>query len=234
MEKVGAIILAAGKGSRMHSDCPKQFMNLCGKPVLYYSLQEFSTCPDINKVILVTGKEDIEYCQKEIIEKYQINKVCSVVPGGSERYWSVWNGLQEVTDCEYVLIHDAARPCVTQDMIRRSIEEVKKNDACTVGVPVKDTIKIVDEAGVGIATPKRDTLWKIQTPQSFHVQKLMSAYQKMKQENVMDITDDTMIMERFLGVHSKVINGNYSNIKITTPEDLDIVKFFFEKNKKSC
>lgn len=234
MSKIAAIILAAGKGSRMHADCPKQFMSLCGKPVLFYSLQVFSACPEIDEIVLVVGEGNIEYCQNEIIGKYKIPKVKAIVPGGSERYWSVWNGLKEVEDCEYVLIHDSARPCVTMDMIERSVEEVKKTDACTVGVPVKDTIKVVDESGMGIETPQRDTLWQIQTPQSFSVKLLLRAYEKMQQESATDITDDTMIVERFAGVNSKVIYGDYCNVKITTPEDLESVEFFFGKNEKSC
>lgn len=218
----------------MHAECPKQFMDLCGKPVLYYSLQVFSSCSQIDEIVLVTGEENIEYCQLDIVDKYRIPKVKAVVAGGSERYWSVLNGLKEVEDCEYVLIHDSARPCVTEDIIRRSIIEVKNTNACTVGVPVKDTIKVVDETGMGIETPKRDTLWQIQTPQSFSVSLLLRAYEKLKCENATDITDDTMIVERFEGVNSKVIFGDYCNIKITTPEDLETVKKFFEKNKKSC
>lgn len=234
MGKIAAIILAAGKGSRMHADCPKQFMDLYGKPVLFYSLQAFSSCDQIDEIVLVTGEKNIEYCRKSLVDRYEIPKVKSVVSGGSERYWSVFNGLKEVKDCEYVLIHDSARPCVTADIINRSIDEVKKTNACTVGVPVKDTIKIVDEEGMGIETPNRDTLWQIQTPQSFSVELLLHAYEKMRRENAVDITDDTMIVERFAGVNSRVIFGDYCNIKITTPEDLETVKIFFEKNKKSC
>ena len=234
MSKVAAIILAAGKGSRMKSDRPKQFMELEGKPVLYYSLNVFSSCPQIEKIVLVTGENDIEFCKKDVVEKYNIPKVCDIVAGGEERYWSVLNGLEVVKNYDYVLIHDAARPCVTLDMIEKSIDDVKKVSACTVGVPVKDTIKIVDEDGMGIDTPKRDTLWQIQTPQSFSVKLLMAAYDRMREQKATDITDDTMIVERFAGVKSKVIYGDYCNIKVTTPEDFDVIKFFLKKNKKSC
>lgn len=227
--KIAAIVLAAGKGSRMQSNCPKQFMDLCGKPVVYYSLWEFSLCEEIDQIILVTGKDDIDYCKREIIEKYNIPKISQIVAGGSERYWSVRNGLQEVKECSYVLIHDAARPCLTQDMIRRSIDTVKETGACTVGVPVKDTIKVVDDEGYGVDTPDRQTLWQIQTPQSFSVEKLLDAYEEMEKKNDTQITDDTMIMERYGGCKSKVIMGNYCNIKITTPEDLKVAEFFLKK-----
>lgn len=233
MGKVTAIILAAGKGNRMHSDVPKQFLDLCGKPVLYYSLKAFQDS-SVDDIILVTGKDDIVYCENDIIKKYHINKVKAVVSGGAERYWSVKNGLLAAKGTEYVLIHDAARPCVTVEMIEHSIEAVRRFKACTVGVPVKDTIKVVDCENVGIDTPVRDTLWQIQTPQSFCYDDIMKAYWKMEQMQDANITDDTMIMERYLGQKTKVILGDYRNIKITTPEDLLVAEIFLENLEKSC
>lgn len=233
MGKVTAIILAAGKGNRMHSDVPKQFLDLCGKPVLYYSLKAFQDS-SVDDIILVTGKDDIVYCENAIIKKYHINKVKAVVAGGAERYWSVKNGLAAAEGTEYVLIHDAARPCVTVEMIEHSIEAVRQFKACTVGVPVKDTIKVVDCENVGIDTPARDTLWQIQTPQSFCYDNIMRAYWKMEQTQDIDITDDTMIMECYLGQKTKVILGDYRNIKITTPEDLLVAEIFFGNLEKSC
>ena len=233
MGKVTAIILAAGKGNRMHSEVPKQFLELGGKPVLYYSLNAFekSTADDI---ILVTGKDDIAYCEEQIIEKYHFNKVKAVVEGGAERYWSVKNGLIAARGSEYVLIHDAARPCIGEDIIERSIIEVMRNGSCTVGMPVKDTIKVVDGNNYGVDTPSRDTLWQIQTPQCFRYEEIIAAYEKMEQAKDTDITDDTMIMERYLGVRTKVILGDYRNIKITTPEDLNIAEIFLRKMEESC
>lgn len=225
MKHVTAIVLAAGKGNRMHSDIPKQFMELNGKPVLYYSLKCFEDSV-VDDIVLVTGEADIDYCKNEIVEKYHLHKVKAVVSGGSERYWSVEKGLKAAAGADFVLIHDAARPCLTKDMIERSIKEVELSGACTVGVPVKDTIKRVDENGIGIETPPREGLMQIQTPQSFGYADILAAYEKMKEENATDITDDTMIMERYLGVKTKVIQGDYCNIKITTPEDLLIAKNF--------
>ena len=233
MGKVTAIILAAGKGNRMHSEVPKQFLELDGKPVLYYSLNAFEKST-VDDIILVTGKDDIAYCEKEIIHKYHFNKVRTVVEGGTERYWSVKNGLVAAKGAEYVLIHDAARPCVGKDIIERSIIEVMQNRSCTVGVPVKDTIKVVDSNNYGIDTPSRDTLWQIQTPQCFQYSEIIEAYEKMEQAKDTDITDDTMIMERYLGVKTKVILGDYCNIKITTPEDLNIAEIFLRKLEESC
>lgn len=233
MGKVTAIILAAGKGNRMHSEVPKQFLELDGKPVLYYSLNAFEQST-VDDIILVTGKEDIAYCEEEIINKYHFNKVRTIVAGGTERYWSVKNGLAAAKGAEYVLIHDAARPCIGQDIIERSIIEVMRNGSCTVGMPVKDTIKVVDCNHYGIDTPSRDTLWQIQTPQCFRYQEIVAAYEKMEQAKDTDITDDTMIMERYFGVRTKVILGDYCNIKITTPEDLNIAEIFLRNLEESC
>lgn len=231
MKHITAIVLAAGKGSRMHSDVPKQFLDLCGKPVLFYSLAAFEKSL-VDDIILVTGKEDIEYCRRDIVDKYHFNKVKKIVAGGTERYWSVSNGLQAAKGADYVLIHDAARPCLTQQIIKNSILEVLKTGACTVGVPVKDTIKLVDDNGFGIETPPRNYLWQIQTPQSFCYKVIMEAYEKMEQAKDTDITDDTMIVERYLGKKTKVILGDYCNIKITTGEDLFTAENFLKKIKK--
>lgn len=230
---ITAIVLAAGKGSRMHSEIPKQYLELCGKPVLYYSLKRFEESL-VNDIILVAGKEDITYCKKDIVEKYQLYKVKQIVEGGTERYWSVRNGLNAAVGADYVLIHDSARPCLTVDMIEQSILEVIQSGACTLGVPVKDTIKIVDQHCMGIETPPRDYLWQVQTPQSFSYKDIIKAYHRMEQEMNVNITDDTMIMERYLDKKTKLILGDYCNIKITTPEDLLIAKIFLEKNEKSC
>lgn len=232
-KKVTAIVLAAGKGSRMQSDVPKQYLEIDGKPILYYSLRAFEQS-SVDDIILVTRPEDIEYCQNDIVDGYKLSKVSCVVAGGEERYWSVWNGLRACEKTGYVLIHDAARPCITVERIEESISSVIKWGACTLGVPVKDTIKQVDDNNYGVATPIRKYLWQIQTPQSFSYEQLVDAYKKMIQDKVTDITDDTMIIERYLNLKTKVIQGDYSNLKVTTPEDLDLVQKFFEKNKKSC
>lgn len=230
---ITAIVLAAGKGSRMQSDIPKQYMSIAGRPVLYYSLKAFEES-SVDDIILVTCEDDVSYCENEIINRYNISKVKGVVAGGTERYWSVRNGLSVADGSDYILIHDAARPCLTQEMIEHSIETVKKTGACTVGVPVKDTIKLVDEECFGVDTPPRNKLWQVQTPQTFLYRDLVEAYQRMEQSGDTDITDDTMIVERYLGIKTKMILGDYCNIKITTPEDLHVAEIFLKKSKKSC
>lgn len=227
--KMTAIVLAAGKGSRMHREIPKQFIEVEGYPVLYYSLKAFQESP-VDEIILVTSEDYVDYCVENIVNRYNLTKVRSVITGGAERYDSVYRGLIAASDSKYVLIHDGARPCITQKIIVDSMEMVKKCEACTVGVPVKDTIKVVDSNHMGMDTPDRSTLWQIQTPQCFNRDLLLACYDKMKQDKSVVITDDTMIVERYSNVQAKVIMGAYENIKITTPEDLKISSIFLKKD----
>ena len=235
MNKITAIVLAAGSGSRMKNKTKKQFMEIKGKPVIWYSLFEFEKSR-VDEIILVTGKEDIDYCKKEIVEKYNLKKIKNVVAGGSERYESVYNGLKEVTG-NIVLIHDGARPLINNEIIERSIEGTIKSDACVVGVPVKDTIKRADKEGYIIDTPNRSELWITQTPQSFKTDLVKMAYKKMKEElekgnTTLNITDDAMVMEEFTTNQVRFVQGDYKNIKVTTPEDIDIAELFIELDAK--
>ena len=235
MNKITAIVLAAGSGSRMKSKTKKQFMEIKGKPVIWYSLFEFEKSR-VDEIILVTGKEDIDYCKKEIVEKYNLKKIKNVVAGGSERYESVYNGLKEVTG-NIVLIHDGARPLINNEIIERSIEGTIKSDACVVGVPVKDTIKRANKEGYIIDTPNRSELWITQTPQSFKTDLVKMAYKKMKEElekgnTTLNITDDAMVVEEFTTNQVRFAQGDYKNIKVTTPEDIDIAELFIELDAK--
>ncbi len=235
MNKITAIVLAAGSGSRMKSKTKKQFMEIKGKPVIWYSLFEFEKSR-VDEIILVTGKEDIDYCKKEIVEKYNLKKIKNVVAGGSERYESVYNGLKEVTG-NIVLIHDGARPLINNEIIERSIEGTIKSDACVVGVPVKDTIKRANKEGYIIDTPNRSELWITQTPQSFKTDLVKMAYKKMKEElekgnTNLNITDDAMVVEEFTTNQVRFVQGDYKNIKVTTPEDIDIAELFIEVDAK--
>lgn len=219
MAEYAAIVLAAGSGKRMNSTVHKQYLALGGKPVLYYSLKAFEES-SVSFIILVTGAGEEEYCRREIIEKYGIQKIKQIVTGGKERYHSVYEGLKAAGGADYVLIHDGARPFVDQGMILRSMEAVKEYQACIVGMPVKDTIKIVDRANFAIDTPDRQQLWQIQTPQTFSYKMIYEAYKQMLMMEEDKITDDAMVLERITGQRVKVIEGCYQNIKITTPEDL--------------
>ena len=235
MNKITAIVLAAGSGSRMKNKTKKQFMEIKGKPVIWYSLFEFEKSR-VDEIILVTGKEDIDYCKKEIVEKYNLKKIKNVVAGGSERYESVYNGLKEVTG-NIVLIHDGARPLINNEIIERSIEGTIKSDACVVGVPVKDTIKRANKEWYIIDTPNRSELWITQTPQSFKTDLVKMAYKKMKEElekgnTNLNITDDAMVVEEFTTNQVRFVQGDYKNIKVTTPEDIDIAELFIELDAK--
>lgn len=227
-----AIVLAAGQGRRMGTATQKQYLEIFGKPVLYYSLETFQNSEIIDEIILVVGEGQEGYCAKEIVEKYQIQKVKKIVCGGAERYHSVWNGLKELSEDGYVFIHDGARPFVDDEMIIRAYEEVLQYKACVVGMPVKDTIKIADSSEFAQETPNRNRVWSVQTPQVFEITLIKKAYKKLIEQEDNTVTDDAMVVEKMLGEKVKLVQGSYKNIKITTPEDLDIAKIFAKKTKK--
>lgn len=213
-----AIVLAAGSGKRMKSTEKKQFMELAGKSVLYYSLHVMQES-NVDEIILVTAKEDMEYC-KTLVSTYQITKVVHIVEGGNERFESVKNGL-DVAKGKRVLIHDGARPLISKEKIEEMIS--LEEDNVILAVPVKDTIKIVDEEGIICATPARSSLFAAQTPQMFLTETMRKAYAEMdKLEKAKEITDDAMLVSEFLGVKVKVLEGEYTNIKITTPDDMTL------------
>lgn len=224
MAKYTAIVLSAGKGSRMGSSVHKQYLLLCGRPVIYYTLKAFEESP-VDEIVLVTGEGEEEYCRKEIVEKYKLNKVTKIVKGGKERYHSVFQGLSACEHTDYVLIHDGARPFIGQEVIRHTMDEVQKKHACIVAVPVKDTIKKVDENGKVEDTPPRKSLYTVQTPQAFSYSLIYDSYQKMIADGREDVTDDAMVVEAYGKVPVYVIDGSYRNIKITTPEDLEMAEF---------
>lgn len=222
--KTAAIVLAGGSGRRMNANTKKQYIQIQGKPMLYYALAAFEKS-GVDEITLVVAPGDEQYCQKEIVEKYHLRKVKAITAGGKERYHSVFNGLQVLCNIDYVLIHDAARPFLTQEIITQTMECVKQYQACVVAVPSKDTIKISDESGFVQTTPPRRFVWNIQTPQAFSFSLIWEAYQKLfsMEESLrekLEITDDAMAVEQTMHVPIKLLHGSYDNIKITTPEDL--------------
>lgn len=231
-----AVVLAGGRGKRMGTTLAKQYLMLHGKPILCYSLEVFESSAFIEDVILVVGKGQIPYCRREIVEKYQFHKVRAVVEGGTERYHSVWEALKLIEQRDlhdgYVFIHDGARPFIKEDILRRAYEEVCVSKACVVGMPVKDTIKIADEQRCIHMTPKRSLVWQIQTPQVFAAELIISAYREVieKEQQLLEqgvqITDDAMVVENVCGCPVKLVEGSYENLKITTPEDLEIAEIF--------
>lgn len=224
-----AVVLAAGKGSRMKSDIPKQYLEIDGKPVLYYSLAVMENS-FVDEVILVTGNQQVDYCQKEIVEKYGFSKVTKVVAGGVERYLSVYQGLLACQDADYVYIHDGARPFITQQIMNNAKACVERYQACAAGMPVKDTIKIADVDGFAVETPQRSLVWQVQTPQVFSYQVVRQAYDKLLAlKDTPTVTDDTMVVETMTDTPVKMFEASYENIKITTPEDLGVAEVFAKK-----
>lgn len=225
-----AIVLAAGRGKRMQSSVHKQYLLVRNKPVLYYSLKAFEGSI-IDDIVLVVGEGEEDFCQREILDKYGFHKIRTIVCGGKERYHSVAYGIRSINwECDYIFIHDGARPFVDDEIIKRVFDEVKQSKACVVGMPVKDTIKIADEKGFVAGTPDRSRIWQIQTPQVFEKQLIVAAYERLltEEEKLLAegviVTDDAMVVEYFMKIPVKLVQGSYENIKITTPEDLKIAE----------
>lgn len=231
-DKCTAIVLSAGKGKRMGTDRAKQYLDLCGKPVLYYCLRAFQDS-FIDEIVIVASGDDFEYLKEEIVDKYGIKKVTKIVEGGAERYDSVLNGLRAAGSCNYIFIHDGARPFIDDDILNRAYETVKRYGSAIVSVPSKDTVKTVDSEGITVDTPDRKTVWLMQTPQVFSYKPILEAYERMAgSHSLAGITDDAMVMERFGDLPVHVSEGSYRNIKITTPEDMLIAEAFINDMRK--
>jgi len=222
-----AIILSAGKGKRMGEPINKQYLMINEYPILYYTLKAFSESNSIDEIILVVAEGEMDYCRREIIEKYKFLKVKDVVIGGKERQESVLNGLIALSNCEVVLIHDGARPFVTQSIISDAIIYANLYGATACGVEPKDTIKVKDSLGFSVETPERETLVCVQTPQAFKYDLILDCHKRINEEGIR-VTDDTMVVERY-GNRVYLYKGSYNNIKITTPEDLEIGRQILER-----
>lgn len=217
---VTAIILIAGNSTRFGQNRNKNFEIINGKPIIVYSLEEFDKNKYIDNIIIATKKSDIDKF-KNIIQKEQLTKKVDIVLGGETRKESVYNCIKN-TDSDIVIIHDGARPVIKQDYISKCIEEMKEYKGVTMGVKTKDTIKITDENDIVINTTKRSNTWVIQTPQCFERKILLEMHQKYQGE---EITDDCILMEKG-NYRVKVLEGEYTNVKVTTYEDIKIVKEF--------
>ena len=232
-----AIVLCAGRGNRMKSDVPKQFMLLGTKPVICYCLEVFEKSKDIDEVIVVTGSDAIKFVEDDIVGRYGFKKVKAVVEGGSERTFSVYNGLKAIEkrkalngEKTIVFIHDGARPFVDDKIIEDTLQDALKYGASVSAVKTKDTIKICDENGFVISTPNRDQLYNIHTPQVFDFDLIFDAYKKLM-ENPKPVSDDAGVLEEFSDVKVKLTEGSYDNIKITTPEDFFVANNILKKLK---
>ena len=216
----GVVIVAAGTGSRMNMGINKQFIKLEGKEIIAYTIEKFYNNSNIEDIVVVVKEDEYKINKKEILDKYNFKNV-KIAYGGKERQDSVYNGLKLLDEkCDVVLIHDGARPFVSDKIIDKSIAEATEHKAIVVGVPVKDTIKVIDNDKNIVDTPNRSVLWAVQTPQTFDYNILIDAY-KDAFKNKFYGTDDAMLVER-IGYKVKMLEGSYNNIKITTQEDLNI------------
>jgi len=222
MSRFCAIVLSGGKGKRMGGSVPKQYMMLGDKPILAHSLIAFEQS-DVDDIVIVCAGGEEEYIKKEFVDKYELKKVKCICVGGEERYDSVYNGLMKVSDCEYVLIHDGARPYVSGEITSRNISEVSKYQAVATAIKATDTVKIADENGFIVSTPDRNNVYFMQTPQTFAydlVTKAYSSYMKERENgNTLKVTDDAQVVELYGGVKVKTVEGDVTNIKITYPSD---------------
>ena len=227
---VSVIVAAAGMSNRMGNKINKQFIDIDNKPILVHTLNKFEQCRLIDEIILISKEEEVEYTRKEIVKKYGFKKVRKIIKGGKERQDSIYNGLLALDEkCDIVLTHDGARPFVREKNIKEGIKGVIEYGACLIGVPVKDTIKVMDEEANIHHTPNRSLLWAAQTPQCFWRELIQAGYEHAIDEGIVG-TDDSSLVEK-IGHKVKMIMGNYDNIKITTPEDLIIAESLLEVDK---
>ena len=224
-----AIIPAAGIGKRFGEARNKSFVALAGKPLLLWALEAVHALPEVVEIIPVLKDSDMEYAV-DLLDEYSFPKVKKIAPGGQERQDSVFHGLNLVEEKESViLVHDGARPLVESTVISAAISQLTDCDGVVLGIPLKDTVKEVEE-GIASKTLTRGTLWSIQTPQIFPYEKIYAAYEKAMSESFYS-TDDSALVEKY-GGRIKVVMGSYTNIKITTPEDLEIAELFLERREK--
>jgi 2-C-methyl-D-erythritol 4-phosphate cytidylyltransferase len=224
-QRVGAVIAAAGKSQRM-GEIDKLFALLGGKPLLVRTTQPFQQCSLIDQVVVVVSGEREELC-RQLVSGEEWSKVSDVCLGGRRRQDSVAAGLKYLRDCQWVVIHDGARPFVTVDLIERGLEAARETGAAVAAVPVKDTIKVSGDDRIVHQTPPRQNLWAIQTPQVFLIDIITEAYKKANG----DVTDDASLVEQ-LGYKVKLYMGAYDNIKITTPEDLALAEVLWQKHER--
>lgn len=216
---ISVVIAAAGKGTRMGLETNKQYLEIQGKPVLAITIQRFEECFFIDEIIVVANETEVDFCRKNVIDRFGFKKVKIVTPGGATRQQSVYNGLCHVSPgCGIVLIHDGARPFIDAYGIETCIDAAEQYGAAVLAVPARDTIKRSDESDFIEETVDRSKLWYIQTPQAFHYELIMDAHTKAMQDGF-DGTDDAVLAER-MGYKVKLVLGSYNNIKITASEDL--------------
>jgi len=222
---VTGIVVAAGISSRMGAPVNKHLLPLAGRPLLAHTLAAFQACAAVDDIVLVGGEERLDV-YRSLVEQYGISKVRAIVPGGETRQESSERGLAEATHAGIVVMHDGARPLVTQRVIREAIEQASLYGAAIVAVPVKDTIKMGTVNDFVAETVPRERLWQVQTPQAFRIELLQQAQAAAR--GVFVGTDDAILLER-LGLPVKIVQGDYSNIKITTADDMAVAEYLLRQ-----
>jgi len=226
--KTAAVIVSAGKGHRIPGEKKKQFLSLAGKPILCHALDPFETCPSIDLIHLVVGREELDYTLREIVEPYGYRKIAQIVPGGKQRQDSVRMGIEALgREVGIVAIHDGVRPFVTREMIEQSIQGARRFKAAVFAVPVKETIKLASPDRIVLKTLDRESLWQIQTPQTFQIDVIREALHRAGEDGFVG-TDDASLVER-IGIQVHLFPGSYANIKITTPEDLMLAHLILQR-----
>ncbi len=221
MVKAAAIVPAAGSGTRMGNKTKKQFLDLAGIPLLGHALKTLEACPVVQSIVIVAGPGEEGYCRSAVVEKLGLNKVAAIVPGGKERQDSVYSGLLALSpEFDIIVVHDGVRPFFSLNILESVIAAAQTHGAATCAVPAKDTVKLADENNFVTRTLPRDRTWLVQTPQAFRRELIMEAHRRARADNLL-ATDDTALVESF-GGQVKIVTGSYKNIKITTPEDLDL------------
>ncbi len=224
-QKVGAVIVAAGKSQRM-GGADKVWALLGEKPILVRAVDTFQKCNLIDQIVIVLSKPNLERC-RQLIAEQGWHKATEVCVGGKRRQDSVAAGLSRLKNCQWVVIHDGARPLLTEDLISRGLTEARVTGAAVAAVPVTDTIKVAGDDRFIQQTPPRRSLWAVQTPQVFRFDIIAEAYRQVKGE----VTDDASLVEQ-LGYRVKLYMGSYDNIKLTTPDDLTLAEVLWQKHEK--
>ena len=229
--KTTALVVAGGSGTRMNSSINKPYLMLSGKHIISYCLETFEASTSIESIILVVNKNDYEYVKDRITKKERYQKIACVVTGGSTRQDSVYAGLMECLDTDIILIHDAVRPFINEELIKSAVADAVDFGAGVVAVPVTNTIKQADEYSFVKITHNRQELWEVQTPQTFKAGLIIEAY-RLAKEKGLTFTDDASVIEHF-GQKVRITPGNENNIKITSPKDLLLAELILREIHKT-
>ncbi len=226
--KVTVLVPAAGSGTRMGKGVKKQFLLLAGRPVLAHTLQFFEQIKEVSEIIPIVPQDELEHCLEDCVDGQNLKKVKRVVPGGHQRQDSVFNGLKSVEPgTDVVMVHDGVRPFLTPELVDELLKALDVCDGAILAVPAKDTLKEVTKDGVVKKTLDRKSCYQVQTPQAFRYHVLKNAFEKAYADGFYG-TDEASLVER-CGGKVKVVTGSYSNIKITTPEDMVMAEALLKK-----